>query len=443
MSSILISKAKIVNEGKIISGDVFIQDGKIAKIGVKLSMKADRIIDAAGLYLLPGLIDDQVHFRDPGLTEKGSIATESKAAVAGGITTFMDMPNVNPTTTSIKNLEAKYDLAAETSWANFSFYLGATNDNIEEVKILDPTRHCGVKIFMGASTGNMLVDEKQVLTDIFTHSPTLIATHCEDTPMIKAEEEKYKAKYGEDIPMSAHPDIRCREACYKSSSFAISLAKKTGANLHVLHITTAEEIDLFEDIPLEEKKITAEACVHHLWFSDADYADKDTLIKCNPAIKKASDRAAIRQAVNDGKIDIIATDHAPHTWDEKQNKYFAAPAGLPQVQTSLLALLDMVKEGIFSLETIVQKTAHNVAIRYQIIDRGFIKEGYNADLVLVDLDKPYQVKKEEIMYKCGWSPWEGHSFKSSVASTIVNGKLVYHNNKFSDFKAGVRLVFNR
>ena len=443
MSSILISKAKIVNEGKIISGDVFIQDGKIAKIGVKLSMKADRVIDAAGLYLLPGLIDDQVHFRDPGLTEKGSIATESKAAVAGGITTFMDMPNVNPTTTSIKNLEAKYDLAAETSWANFSFYLGATNDNIEEVKILDPTRHCGVKIFMGASTGNMLVDEKQVLTDIFTHSPTLIATHCEDTPMIKAEEEKYKAKYGEDIPMSAHPDIRCREACYKSSSFAISLAKKTGANLHVLHITTAEEIDLFEDIPLEEKKITAEACVHHLWFSDADYADKDTLIKCNPAIKKASDRAAIRQAVNDGKIDIIATDHAPHTWDEKQNKYFAAPAGLPQVQTSLLALLDMVKEGIFSLETIVQKTAHNVAIRYQIIDRGFIKEGYNADLVLVDLDKPYQVKKEEIMYKCGWSPWEGHSFKSSVASTIVNGKLVYHNNKFSDFKAGVRLVFNR
>jgi len=443
VSSILISKAKIVNEGKIISGDVFIQDGKIAKIGVKLSMKADRVIDAAGLYLLPGLIDDQVHFRDPGLTEKGSIATESKAAVAGGITTFMDMPNVNPTTTSIKNLEAKYDLAAETSWANFSFYLGATNDNIEEVKILDPTRHCGVKIFMGASTGNMLVDEKQVLTDIFTHSPTLIATHCEDTPMIKAEEEKYKAKYGEDIPMSAHPDIRCREACYKSSSFAISLAKKTGANLHVLHITTAEEIDLFEDIPLEEKKITAEACVHHLWFSDADYADKDTLIKCNPAIKKASDRAAIRQAVNDGKIDIIATDHAPHTWDEKQNKYFAAPAGLPQVQTSLLALLDMVKEGIFSLETIVQKTAHNVAIRYQIIDRGFIKEGYNADLVLVDLDKPYQVKKEEIMYKCGWSPWEGHSFKSSVASTIVNGKLVYHNNKFSDFKAGVRLVFNR
>ena len=443
MSSILISKAKIVNEGKIISGDVFIQDGKIAKIGVKLSMKADRVIDAAGLYLLPGLIDDQVHFRDPGLTEKGSIATESKAAVAGGITTFMDMPNVNPTTTSIKNLEAKYDLAAETSWANFSFYLGATNDNIEEVKILDPTRHCGVKIFMGASTGNMLVDEKQVLTDIFTHSPTLIATHCEDTPMIKAEEEKYKAKYGEDIPMSAHPDIRCREACYKSSSFAISLAKKTGANLHVLHITTAEEIDLFEDIPLEEKKITAEACVHHLWFSDADYADKDTLIKCNPAIKKASDRAAIRQAVNDGKIDIIATDHAPHTWDEKQNKYFAAPAGLPQVQTSLLALLDMVKEGIFSLETIVQKTAHNVAIRYQIIDRGFIKEGYNADLVLVDLDKPYQVKKEEIIYKCGWSPWEGHSFKSSVASTIVNGKLVYHNNKFSDFKAGVRLVFNR
>lgn len=443
MNSILIKEAKIVNEGKTLVGDVFINNGKIEKIGIKLSMKADRVIDAKGLYLLPGLIDDQVHFRDPGLTEKGSIATESKAAVAGGITSFMDMPNVNPTTTSIKNLEAKYELASETSWANFSFYLGATNDNLEEVKKLDPNNNCGVKIFMGASTGNMLVDKEKVLTEIFKNSPTLITTHCEDTPMIKAEEEKYRQKYGEDVPMSAHPDIRCREACYKSSSFAINLAKKTGANLHVLHITTAEEMELFEDIPLAEKKITAEACVHHLWFSDQDYASKDTLIKCNPAIKKVSDRGAIRQAVNDGRIDIIATDHAPHTWDEKQNKYFSAPAGLPQVQTSLLALLDMVHEGVFDLETVVQKTSHNVAIRYQIPDRGYIREGYWADLVLVDLDSPYETKNEDVLYKCGWSPWEGHTFKSLVRSTFVNGKLVFHENKFSDFNPGTRMRFAR
>lgn len=443
MNSILIKEAKIVNEGKTLVGDVFINNGKIEKIGIKLSMKADRVIDAKGLYLLPGLIDDQVHFRDPGLTEKGSIATESKAAVAGGITSFMDMPNVNPTTTSIKNLEAKYELASETSWANFSFYLGATNDNLEEVKKLDPNNNCGVKIFMGASTGNMLVDKEKVLTEIFKNSPTLITTHCEDTPMIKAEEEKYRQKYGEDVPMSAHPDIRCREACYKSSSFAINLAKKTGANLHVLHITTAEEMELFEDTPLAEKKITAEACVHHLWFSDQDYASKDTLIKCNPAIKKVSDRDAIRQAVNDGRIDIIATDHAPHTWDEKQNKYFSAPAGLPQVQTSLLALLDMVHDGVFDLETVVQKTSHNVAIRYQIPDRGYIREGYCADLVLVDLDSPYETKKEDVLYKCGWSPWQGHTFKSSVRSTFVNGKLVFHEKKFSDFNPGARMRFAR
>lgn len=444
VNSILIKQAKIVNEGKASIGDVYIKGGKIEKIGVKLALNADRVIDAEGLYLLPGLIDDQVHFRDPGLTAKGSIATESKAAVAGGITSFMDMPNVNPTTTTIENLEAKYVLASKTSWANFSFYLGATNDNLEEVKKLDPTTSCGVKIFMGASTGNMLVDQEKALTDIFTHSPTLIATHCEDTPMIKANEERYKTKFGDDIPMSAHPDIRSREACYKSSNFAINLAKKTGANLHVLHITTAEEMALFEDIPLEDKKITAEACVHHLWFSEEDYATKGTLIKCNPAIKKKSDRDAIRQAVNDGKIDIIATDHAPHQWDEKQNKYFAAPAGLPQVQTSLLALLDMVQEGVFTLETVVQKSAHNVAIRYNIDDRGFIKEGYYADLVLVDMNQPYSVDDENpVLYKCGWSPWQGHKFKSTVKSTIVNGKLVYHEKKFSDFNAGKRMTFKQ
>ncbi len=443
MSTILITQAKLVNEGKIQEGDVFIRAGKIEKIGRELKIAADRVIDAKGLYLLPGMIDDQVHFRDPGLTSKGSIATESKAAVAGGTTTFMDMPNVKPAATSLENLEAKYDIAAKTSWANYSFYLGATNDNIEVVKSLDANKHCGVKIFMGASTGNMLVDREQTLTDIFTHSPTLITTHCEDTPMITANENWYKEKYGEDVPMSFHPEIRSREACYKSSSFAVALAKKTGANLHVLHLTTAEEMALFEPGPIEGKKITAEACVHHLWFTQDDYAAKGSLIKCNPAIKKQSDRDAIRQAVNEGRIDIIATDHAPHTWDEKQNTYFRAPAGLPQIQRSLIALLDMVHEGVFTVETVVQKVAHNVAIRYAIPDRGYIREGYCADLVLVDMHKPCLDAKETNLYKCGWSPWEGHTFKSNIESTIVNGKLVYHQGKFSDFKAGERLKFDR
>jgi dihydroorotase len=444
VSSILIKQAKIVNEGKISTGDVLIKSGKIDKIGIQLSEEVDRVIDAKGLYLLPGLIDDQVHFREPGLTNKGTIATESKAAVAGGITSFMEMPNVKPATTSIKILENKYELASKVSWANFSFYLGATNDNLEEVKALDPNKNCGVKIFMGASTGNMLVNNEKILADIFTHSPTLITTHCEDTPMIVEAEKKYRQEYGEDVPMSSHPEIRSRQACYKSSSFAVNLAKKTGANLHVLHITTAEEMALFDaDKSLEEKKITAEACVHHLWFSEEDYASKDTLIKCNPAIKKKSDRAAIRKAVNKGQIDIIATDHAPHTWQEKRNKYFSAPAGLPLVQRSLLALLDMVHEGVFDLETVVQKTSHNVAIRYQIPDRGYIREGYFADLVLVDMEQTYTDNKDDILYKCGWSPWEGHTFKSTIKSTIINGYLVYHNKQFSAFKPGVRLAFNR
>lgn len=443
MNRILITQAQIVNEGKIFEADVLVADGKIAKIGQQLDEAADQVIDANGMHLLPGFIDDQVHFRDPGLTAKGSIATESKAAVAGGTTTFMDMPNVNPTTTSLQALEDKHQLASETSWANYSFYLGATNDNIEQVKALDPNAACGVKIFMGASTGNMLVDREQVLEDIFTHSPTLITTHCEDTPMIKALEETYRQKYGEDVPMKYHPDIRCREACYKSSSFAINLAKKTGANLHVLHLTTADEMVLFEPGPIEGKQITAEACTHHLWFYDADYETKQTLIKCNPAIKTQSDRDAIRQAVSDDRIDIIATDHAPHTWDEKQNSYFKAPAGLPQVQQSLVSLLDLVHEGVFDLQTVVQKTAHNVAIRYQIENRGFIREGYAADLVLVDMNQPHTDTREEVLYKCGWSPWEGHTFKSSVVSTLVNGELKYHQGQFAEFTPGQRLKFNR
>lgn len=443
MSSILIVQAKIVNEKQIFESDVFIQDGVIQKIAPHLDMQADQVIDAKGLFLLPGFIDDQVHFRDPGLTAKGSIATESKAAVAGGTTTFMDMPNVKPTTTNLDALEEKHAHAANVSWANYSFYLGATNDNLEEVKRLDPNQSCGVKIFMGASTGNMLVDREQALTDIFTHSPTLITTHCEDTPMIKAQEALYREKYGEKVPMICHPDIRCREACYKSSSFAIDLAKKTGANLHVLHLTTADEMVLFEPGPVEGKKITAEACVHHLWFTDEDYERLGTLIKCNPAIKKQSDRDAVRQAVNQDRIDIIATDHAPHTWDEKQNTYFTAPAGLPQVQQSLSALLDMVHDGVFTLETVVEKTAHNVARRYQIDRRGFIKEGFFADLTLVDMNRPHTDNQADNLYKCGWSPWEGHTFKSSVIGTIVNGRLMYHEGQFADFVAGERLAFTR
>ncbi|PLA74266.1 dihydroorotase [Hydrogenovibrio sp. SC-1] len=443
MSSTLITQAKIVNEGKIVEADLLINNGLIEKISPKLDVQADRVIDANGMHLLPGFIDDQVHFRDPGFAEKGSIATESKAAVAGGTTSFMDMPNVKPATTTLANLEAKHQLAAETSWANYSFYLGATNDNLEEIKALDANQACGVKIFMGASTGNMLVDREQALTDVFQHSPTLITTHCEDTPMIQAQEALFRQKYGEAVPMSAHPEIRCREACYKSSSFAVELAKKTGANLHVLHLTTAEEMALFAPGPVEGKQITAEACVHHLWFSADDYEQKGTLIKCNPAIKSVADRDAIRQAVRTGQIDIIATDHAPHTWAEKQGSYFQAPAGLPQVQQSLTALLDLVKQGVFDLETIVQKTAHNVALRYQIANRGFIREGYAADLVLVDLNQSHTDRKQDNLYQCGWSPWEGHQFSSSVISTFVNGDLKYHQGKLGHFTPGQRLQFTR
>ena len=442
-NSILIVQATIVNEGQQWVGDVLVKDGRIVQVAEHIVAEADQIIDAKGLLLLPGMIDDQVHFRDPGLTAKGDIATESKAAIAGGTTTFMDMPNVKPTTTTIENLEAKYQIGAEKSWSNYSFYFGATNDNLDELKKVNPRNVCGVKIFMGASTGNMLVDREQALRDIFTYSPTLITTHCEDTPMIIAQEEIYRAKYGDDVPAFEHPNIRCREACYKSSSFAVQLAKETGADLHILHLTTAEEMALFEPGPVEGKKITAEACVHHLWFTEEDYATKGHYIKCNPAIKKQSDRDAIRQAVRDGRIDIIATDHAPHSEMEKNNPYFSAPAGLPQVQQSMPALLDMVHDGIFDLETIVQKTAHNVAIRYQIEERGYIREGYWADLILVDMNKPHTDDKAHNLYKCQWSPWEGHTFKSSIISTIVSGELKYHQGQFAEFTAGKRILFNR
>ncbi|GAB6034830.1 dihydroorotase [Galenea microaerophila] len=443
MNSILIKQATLVNENQSQIADILIRHGRIEKIAPTIDATADQVIDALGLHCLPGMIDDQVHFRDPGLSAKGDIATESKAAIAGGTTSFMDMPNVKPPTVTLQALEEKFAMAAEKAWANYSFYLGATNDNLEEVKALDPNQACGVKIFMGASTGNMLVDREQALRDIFTHSPVLITTHCEDTPMIQAQEAAYRQQYGEAVPMKYHPEIRCREACYKSSSFAVQLAKETGADLHVLHLTTAEEMALFEPGPVEGKQITAEACVHHLWFSDADYETQGSLIKCNPAVKKQSDRDAIRQAVKEGRIDIIATDHAPHTWEEKQNPYFSAPSGLPQVQQSLSALLDLVHEGVFDLYTVVQKVAHNVAIRYQIQDRGFIREGYWADLVLVDMNQPHTDDQAHNLYKCQWSPWEGYTFKSTVHSTLVNGKLMYHQGQFAKFEPGMRLAFTR
>lgn len=433
----------MVNEGVQAVVDVLIEQGRIAKIAPQINQAAAQVIDAAGLHLLPGMIDDQVHFREPGLVSKGDIASESRAALAGGTTSYMEMPNVNPPTISLAALEAKYALGAQKSWVNYSFYLGATNDNVDEVRRVNPRDVCGVKIFMGSSTGNMLVDHEAALRAIFSESPILIATHCEDTPMIKAQEALYRQRYGDDVPMSAHPDIRCREACYKSSSMAVALAKETGARLHVLHITTAEELALFEPGPVENKRITAEACVHHLWFSDADYERLGSLIKCNPAVKAQSDRDAIRQAVIDGRIDVIATDHAPHTWEEKQQSYFAAPSGLPQVQQSLTALLDLVHQGVFSLETVVDRFSHNVARLYQVEDRGFIREGYWADLVLVDMQRPHLDDRAHNLYKCQWSPWEGHTFKSSVVKTLVNGRVMYDEGRFAEFVPGQRLLFSR
>lgn len=443
MDAVLIKQATMVNEGVQAVVDVLIEQGRIAKIAPQINQAAAQVIDAAGLHLLPGMIDDQVHFREPGLVSKGDIASESRAALAGGTTSYMEMPNVNPPTISLAALEAKYALGAQKSWVNYSFYLGATNDNVDEVRRVNPRDVCGVKIFMGSSTGNMLVDHEAALRAIFSESPILIATHCEDTPMIKAQEALYRQRYGDDVPMSAHPDIRCREACYKSSSMAVALAKETGARLHVLHITTAEELALFEPGPVENKRITAEACVHHLWFSDADYERLGSLIKCNPAVKAQSDRDAIRQAVIDGRIDVIATDHAPHTWEEKQQSYFAAPSGLPQVQQSLTALLDLVHQGVFSLETVVDRFSHNVARLYQVEDRGFIREGYWADLVLVDMQRPHLDDRAHNLYKCQWSPWEGHTFKSSVVKTLVNGRVMYDEGRFAEFVPGQRLLFSR
>ena len=443
MSSLVITNAIVVNEGQQTVCDVLIRQGRIEKIAKHISAEAESVIDAKGRYLLPGMIDDQVHFREPGLTTKGSIATESKAAVMGGITSYMEMPNTKPAAVTHSTLEDKYQLAAGKSYANYSFYMGATNDNLNEIRAMDPETVCGVKVFMGASTGNMLVDEAKTLEGIFRDAPALIATHCENTPMILINEAAARTRYGENVPFNQHGLIRSREACYASSSLAVGLAKQFDAQLHVLHLTTKEELDLFTAGDLANKRITAEACVHHLWFTDADYDRLGALIKCNPAIKTQADRDALRAAVKDGRIDVIATDHAPHTWDEKQQSYFKAPSGLPLVQYALPALLDMVKQGVFTLEEVVTKTSHAVARRYGMVDRGFIREGYWADLVLVDLNKPTIDTPDHLTYLCGWSPFNGHTFSSTICTTLVNGEIVYRNGETVHLPAGQRLIFNK
>lgn len=444
MKTILILNANIINEGKAFRADVLIKGQFIDAIGNLSSRVADVVIDAGGKSLLPGVIDDQVHFREPGLTHKGTIYTESRAAVAGGVTTFMEMPNTNPPTFTQQLLEEKYQIAAHNSLANYSFYMGASNDNLEEVMQTDIKKVCGLKIFMGSSTGNLLVDNEGTLEAFFSRFPALIATHCEDEPTIRKNSAAYKEKYGEDIPVKFHPLIRSEEACYKSSSFAIGLAKKHGTRLHILHISTAKEVGLFENTtPLHKKKITAEACVHHLWFNEVDYERLGTLIKWNPAIKTSNDQAGILKAVLDNYIDVIATDHAPHTLEEKQNNYFKAPSGGPLIQHSLVAMLEFYHKGKITLQSIVEKMCHNPAILFQIEKRGFIREGYFADLVLVDLNKPWKVDKTNLFSKCQWSPFESEKFSSEVTHTFVSGHLAWAGGKFDESVKGQRLMFAR
>lgn len=445
MKSILITNAKIVNEGKRFSSDILIKGQYIEKIADKIdASEADRVIDAGGKFVLPGVIDDQVHFREPGLTHKATIYTEARAAVAGGITSFMEMPNTVPNALTQELLEQKYEIARNTSLANYSFFMGASNDNIEEVLKTPKNKVCGVKVFMGSSTGNMLVDNEQTLENLFSRVPMLIATHCEDEETIRRNTEIYRKKYGEDVPISYHPLIRSEEACYKSSSMAVALAKKHGAQLHILHISTAKELSLFENkTPLKDKKITAEACIHHMWFNDADYDSKGTLIKWNPAVKTKKDQEAILKAVIDGTIDVVATDHAPHTLEEKSNTYFKAPSGGPLVQHSLPAMLEFYLQGKITIEKIVEKMCHHPAILFNIEKRGYIREGYFADLVIVDTESPWVVSKENIYSKCGWSPFEGHQFQSKIVHTIVSGHLAYSEGELDESKKGERLLFER
>jgi dihydroorotase len=445
MSSTLILNAKIVNENKVFEGDVLIKNGRMERIDKDLqSYSANETVDAKGKLLMPGAIDDQVHFREPGLTHKATIYSEARAAVAGGVTSFMEMPNTIPPAFDQRLLEQKYEIASRASLANYSFYIGASNDNLKEVLKTDVSKVCGLKIFMGSSTGNLLVEDPKILESFFSQFPSIIATHCEDESTVRKNSIEFRKKYGEDLPIQYHPLIRSEEGCYKSSSMAVDLAKKHGTRLHILHISTAKETFLFDNtIPLESKKITAEACMHHLWFSDADYDRLGTLIKWNPSIKTLNDQAEIFRAVNDNRIDVIATDHAPHTLEEKGNTYFHAPSGGPLIQHSVVAMLDFHHQGKISLEKIVQKMSHNPAILFRIIDRGFIREGYFADLVLIDPESPWVVEKDNILAKCGWSPFEGARFQSKVLKTWVSGNCVFNEGEFDERQMGQRLVFRK
>lgn len=444
MNTTLIKNVRIVNDGKITAGDVLIKGERIERIGSSLTTKeATQVVEGDHAYLLPGAIDDQVHFREPGLTHKATIFTESRAAVAGGITSFMEMPNTVPPVFTQQLLEEKYQIAARNSLANYSFFMGTSNDNLEEVLRTDVSRVCGLKIFMGSSTGNLLVDSPQILEAVFSRFPGLIATHCEHEATIRANLEKARVTYGENVPIDQHPVIRSVEACYQSSSMAVELAKKHGTQLHILHISTARETELFDNaLPLEKKKITAEACIHHLWFSDADYATKGNTIKWNPAVKTSPDREAIMKAVVEDRIDVIATDHAPHTREEKAQTYFKAPSGGPLVQHSVVAMFELAKQGKITLEKVVQKLAHHPAILFRIHERGFIREGYYADMVLVK-ELPWTVEPSNILAKCGWSPFEGQTFQHQVTDTWVNGKLAYSNKQIHEVGAGQRLSFGR
>ncbi len=441
---ILIKNARMVNDGRILEGDLLISNGRIERIAPEIkAVGRMKLLDAGGKTLLPGMIDDQVHFRDPGGSQKADMRTESRAAVAGGITSFMEMPNTNPQTVTLEALEEKYAIATEKSMANYSFYLGATNDNIDVIRRLDPKQACGIKVFMGASTGNMLVNREETLEAIFREAPVLVATHCEDTPTIEKNEAEFRARYGEDIPMKFHPEIRSEEACYLSSSFAVGLAKRHGTRLHVLHITTAKELSLFDQGPLDGKRITAEACVHHLYFDDSDYEIKGSFIKCKPAIKKSYDLQAMCKALTSGRIDVIGTDHAPHTLDEKLGTYFKAPAGLPLVQWAVPMALELYHDRKITLEHLVEKISHGPARMFNLVERGYLREGYWADLVLVDLANPYRVERKDVLYKCGWSPLEGDRLRSRIMTTIVNGQVAYHNGRLNDAVTGKRLEFDR
>lgn len=447
MSSILIKNATIINEGRSFQSDLLIKDELISAIGYfeLINIPAGTIIiDATGLLLLPGIIDDQVHFREPGLTHKGDIYSESRAAVAGGVTSFMDMPNTNPQTVSVKVLNEKYTIGSENSITNYSFYIGATNNNLSEVMSVDPKEVCGIKLFMGSSTGNMLVDDETALKELFAKAAIPVTAHCEDEPTIRKNSEAYRIKYGEDVPVKMHPLIRSREACFLSSTHAVKLAEEYNTRLHILHLSTADELKLFSnELPLNRKRITGEVCVHHLWFEESSYDELGSLIKWNPAIKTRFDRDALIKGVNNNLIDVVATDHAPHTLEEKRNSYFKAPSGGPLIQHTLIIMLELWHRKIFSLEKIVEMMCHNPAILFNIRDRGFIREGYKADICLVDPASSWSVSKENILYKCGWSPFEGQTFSSKVVKTIVNGTVVYDNGTINEDYRGQRLLFDR